>query len=73
MNLNIQPISFREACEFVRKYHRGVSWDKGHNKWRACIKISGRQKRLGDFNTAEAASEAYNKAAEELFGEFAPR
>lgn len=35
---------------------------KHHNRWRACIKIDGRQKHLGCFDTAEAAFAAYSHA-----------
>jgi hypothetical protein len=40
-------------------------------KWIAYIKIHGKERRLGSFTSPELAAEAYDKAAEELFGTFA--
>ena len=50
----------------------GVSWDKENNKWKAQIRINGRNKNLGRFNTIEEAAEARRQAEIEYFGEFAP-
>ena len=51
--------------------YKGVSWNKGKHKWQASIKINYKSKGLGSFIDEEEASRAYNKAAEELFGEYA--
>ena len=51
--------------------HKGVGWHKASSKWRATIKKNGKAKHLGLFTSEVAAKEAYNKAAKELFGEFA--
>lgn len=40
-------------------------------KWQACIRVQGRRKVIGYFETAEAASAAYKAAAAEHYGEFA--
>ena len=40
----------------------GVHWDKSRNKWRALIRISGKQKHLGLFTCEIEASRAYQKA-----------
>ena len=40
----------------------GVSYSKSHQKWRARIKIGGKEKHLGRFATLEAAAEAYEIA-----------
>jgi hypothetical protein len=44
----------------------GVSWRKDCKKWQAQIRLNGRDKYLGHFNTAEQASEAYLKAKRDL-------
>jgi len=44
----------------------GVYWNKIEKKWSAQIAINGKDKRLGVFNTAEEASEAYLKAKRKL-------
>lgn len=50
---------------------KGVGFHKAQGKWRARIKIDGRRKDLGRFDTPEEAHAAYCKAAAELHGEFA--
>ena len=50
---------------------KGVSWDKPRRKWRADIKVSGRSKHVGYFDTPKAAHAAYCEAATRLHGEFA--
>ena len=52
---------------------KGVSRNAKCHKhpWRASIMINKKQINLGVFSTAEEASEAYRKAANELHGEFA--
>jgi len=49
---------------------KGVSWSKEKRKWYARIMFNRMVIRLGYFRTAEAASEAYETAAEKYFGEF---
>jgi len=60
-----------------RKKHRnntseytGVTFDKWSGKWKAQIKINGKNKSLGYFHTKEEAAAAYEAAAKEAFGEF---
>ena len=50
---------------------KGVSLIKDRNKWVAQIKVNGKVKYLGAYTLKEEAARAYNKAAKELFGEFA--
>jgi hypothetical protein len=50
---------------------KGVSFRKDRGLYRAYITVENRYYHLGHFATAELAAEAYDKAAQELFGEFA--
>ena len=50
---------------------KGVSWHRPTKKWVAQIRDGGRQRYLGVFHTPEEAHQAYCKAAEVIFGEFA--
>ncbi len=50
---------------------KGVSWYKRDKKWRAYITYYKQTIHLGYFDSEIEAAIAYNKKAEELFGEFA--
>lgn len=50
---------------------KGVSKHNGGPKYRADVRINGRQKYLGCFPSREAASKAYAEAANDAFGEYA--
>jgi HNH endonuclease/AP2 domain len=46
--------------------HIGVSWHKQRRRWRAYIKVSGKNRHIGLFDTEKAARAAYLKAKDEL-------
>lgn len=49
---------------------KGVCFDKRTGKWQAAIKVNGRNKYLGQYDTIKKAEAAYKKSAKEAFGEF---
>jgi len=49
----------------------GVSFRRDKSKWEAYINFDGKRTRLGYFKSAEDAAKAYDKAAVEIYGEFA--
>ena len=51
--------------------YKGVSWQKGNQKWRSCITVNERKEHLGYYASEEAAAYAYDKAAREQFGDYA--
>lgn len=51
---------------------KGYYWDKSHKKYRTSIRVDGKLKCLGRYNTPEEAQEVYRKAHAEAFGEFSP-
>lgn len=51
--------------------YKGVHFEPDRNKFKAVIKIDGKMKTLGRFDTEVAAALAYNVAAMESFGSFA--
>lgn len=50
---------------------KGVTWHKGREKYRAYIKVNGRQIHIGYYKTSIEAAQAYDGRAVELFGRFA--
>ena len=50
---------------------KGVSRYKASGKWQAQIQVNGKHIHLSFFDDKLDAARAYNKAAKELFGEFA--
>lgn len=51
--------------------HKGVSWSRHKQRWRAAIKVGSRSIHLGYFRDPARAAEAYRHAAAGYFGEFA--
>ncbi len=57
---------------YGRSRFKGVNFHKGHNQWRARIMApDGKRRELGNFSTERDAALAYDRAAVELFGQFA--
>lgn len=65
---NMMNVQKKENCTSV---YKGVNFHKPNSKWRAAIKINGKQIHLGYFTSEADAARTYNKKAIELFCEFA--
>jgi hypothetical protein len=50
---------------------KGVCWNRKSRKWQAGIRINGRSVHLGLFETIDAAYNAYCKASNQHYGEYA--
>lgn len=50
---------------------KGVSWDKSNSKWRAVIRVKGKNTILGRYTTLEEAAEVVKEAREKYHGEYA--
>lgn len=66
----------QNACNSKRRSDntsgiKGVSWDRKRNKWRARIKLNGKTKLVGRFDSLEEAKEAISKIRTEVHGDYA--
>lgn len=64
----------KKSDDSATSKYKGTSYinTPGRRKrWRAYINIDGKQKHLGHFMTEKEAALEYNKAASDLFGDFA--
>jgi hypothetical protein len=59
---------FRKGCS---SQFKGVGWIKSRRKWLAYIRKDGQFKYLGRYRDEIEAARGYDKAATEMFGEFA--
>jgi hypothetical protein len=70
---NIQNL--RNAKQQARQAEKGIlkgaHYHKRDQVWTSAIRIDGKPLHLGTFDTMEEAHEAYCKAAEKYYGEFA--
>lgn len=51
--------------------YKGVKWNKQCSQWQAAIRVAGKVTHLGLFDDEERAHQAYIRAAQVAFGEFA--
>lgn len=74
---NLRVCTHKQNCQNTKKQsnntsgYKGVSFNKGKNKWKAYINIDRRQVFLGYHNEIKDAARKYNEAAIRYFGEFA--
>ena len=68
---NSQNSMNRVLYENTSSQYKGVYRNKNAKKWRTCIEHNGKKIHLGLFTNEVEAAKTYNKAAKELFGEFA--
>lgn len=70
-NIRICTRSFNMANIAARGRYKGVEKVKKYDKWFARIRLNGKRKYIGIFNTPEDAARAYNEVAKDFYGEFA--
>lgn len=75
---NLRICSHRENLRNQRPQNRnatskykGVGWHHGSKKWRAYIRINGKDLHLGVFSDELSAAIAYDEAAHKYFNDFA--
>lgn len=73
---NLRVCTQQENCQNRRpiggaSQYKGVTLHKPSGRWRAKIKVDGKYKSLGYYDTEEEAAKAYDRAALESFGEYA--
>lgn len=75
---NLRPVTNAQNCFNQRKKngqstskYKGVTLHKRDTRWYASIRFKGKLKHLGSFVSEIEAALAYDKAALDIFGEFA--
>ena len=70
-NLRVANRSQNSANSGARSGKKGACWVDAKKKWKAQIRIGGKSKHIGYFETEADAHLAYQAAAVSEFGEFA--
>ena len=74
---NLRICTFAENCRNLRasrhksSKYKGVHWHKRNHKWAVQVTCDHKRNHLGYFGDEIDAAKAYDRAALELFGEFA--
>lgn len=75
LNLRLATASQNQSNKFAytnnKSGFKGVTWFSPNRKWVAKIRLNGRLHHLGYFLDPEEAARAYQKAADEMHGDFA--
>jgi len=66
-----QNCANRKKSTTAKSFYKGVYWNEKNKKWKVSIMKNGKSRHLGYFALEIDAAIAYDKAATELFGEFA--
>lgn len=61
----------RKRKDAKTSIYKGVSWNSQNGNWRVQIQCNGKTKTVGSFVDEIAAAKAYDKAAIEVYGEYA--
>ncbi len=61
----------RKTKNVTSSQYKGVCWHKPGSKWQARIKLDGKYRALGYYESEKEAACAYDAAALRLFGDFA--
>lgn len=54
-----------------RSIYKGIYWHKQNHNWCAHIKVDGKSKHIGCYDSEEEAAKAYDDAARKYYGDFA--
>ena len=68
---NTQSSAYRRSCAGSSSKFKGVSLDKRHGTWKSQITFEGKARWMGQYASEILAAKAYDKAALELYGEYA--